>query len=155
MVCEVKKINEQEKAIFIAESLPDFFTASGVDSLRKDLKSHELYGALVDNELIGFITLRITDVSSLEISWLAVLPDWQGKGVGTELVRETLNIKAKEGFKICYVKTLAETIPDFGYEQTRKFYKKLGFYTLEIIDPYPSWDEGNPCQILAAALPIG
>lgn len=154
MPCKIKKINDFENAIFIAESLPDFFTAGGVDSLREDLKSHELYGAIVGDKLVGLITLRLADIASLEISWLAVLPDWQGKGIGTELVKETLNIKAKEGFKICYVKTLAETVPDLGYEKTRKFYKKLGFYTLEIIDPYPGWDEGNPCQILAASLPI-
>ena len=154
MSYQIKKINNQEEIISIAESLPDFFTASGVDTLKEDLKSHEIYGALVDNKLVGFITLRLADTASLEISWLAVLPDWQNKGVGTELVKEALNIKAKEGFKICYVKTLAETVSDLGYEKTRKFYKKLGFYTLEIIDPYPGWDEGNPCQILAACLPI-
>lgn len=154
MSCKIKKINDKENTIFIAESLPDFFTASGVDSLREDLKSHELYSAIVDDKLVGFITLRLADIASLEISWLAVLPDWQEKGIGTELVKETLNIKAKEGFRICYVKTLAETVPNLGYEKTRKFYKKLGFYTLEIINPYPGWDEGNPCQILAAALPI-
>jgi ribosomal protein S18 acetylase RimI-like enzyme len=154
MLCRIKKINDFENVILIAESLLDFFTIDGVGSLKEDLKSHELYGALVDDKLVGFITLRLADTSSLEISWLAVLPGWQGKGVGTELIKETLNIKAKEGFKICYVKTLAETVPDLGYEKTRKFYKKLGFYTLEIIDPYPGWDEGNPCQILAASLPI-
>ena len=150
----IKKINNLEDAIFIAKSLPDFFTENGVDSLKEDLKNHELYGVTVDSKLVGFITLRLADTASLEISWLAVLPEWQGKGIGTELVKETLNIKAKEGFEVCYVKTLAETVLDSGYEKTRKFYKKLGFYTLEIIDPYPDWDEGNPCQILAAALPL-
>lgn len=154
MSYKIKKINDPDGAISIAKNLPDFFTISGVDSLKEDLKNHELYGAIVDDTLVGFVALRLADVASLEISWLAVLPDWQGKGIGTELVKETLNIKTKEGFKICYVKTLAETISDLGYEKTRKFYKKLGFYTLEIINPYPGWDEGNPCQILATALPI-
>jgi len=154
MSYKIKKINDREGIISIAESLPDFFTVEGVDSLRKDLESHELYGVIVDDKLVGFITLRLADVASLEISWLAVLPDWQGKGIGTELIKETLNTKAKEGFKICYVKTLAETVPDLGYKKTRKFYKRLGFYTLEIINPYPGWDKDNPCQILAASLPI-
>jgi ribosomal protein S18 acetylase RimI-like enzyme len=154
MPCKIKKINDQEHAIIIAENLPDFFTVSGVDSLKEDLKSHELYGAIVDDKLVGFVTLRLADVASLEISWLAVLPDWQGKGIGTELIKETLNAKVKEGFKVCYVKTLAETVSDSGYEKTRRFYKKLGFSTLEIIDPYPGWDKGNPCQILAIALPV-
>lgn len=55
---------------------------------------------------------------------------------------------------ICYVKTLAETVEDTGYKKTREFYKKLGFNTLEIIDPYPGWSAGNPCQILAVGLPL-
>lgn len=61
---------------------------------------------------------------------------------------------AGKGYKICYVKTLAETVKDGGYEKTRAFYKSLSFYTLEIIDSYTGWDKGNPCQILAAALPL-
>jgi len=141
-------------AISLVKSLPAFFTKIGIDSLTKDLETHVLFGAFMGKRLVGFISLRKADIGSLEISWLAVGKKFQGLGIGSKLVRESLKKFTKDGFKICYVKTLAKTVKDEGYTQTRMFYKKLGFYTLEIINPYPSWIEGNPCQILAAALPL-
>lgn len=142
------------EALDIAKNLPDFFNADGIATLESDLKTHELFGAFVNKKLVGFITLRKADVGSLEISWLAVEKKSQGLGIGSKLVRESLKNFSEKGFDVCYVKTLAETAEDEGYEKTRKFYKNLGFRTLEIIDPYPGWSAGNPCQILAAALPL-
>lgn len=145
---------DKQRAFSIAESLTDFFNKEGLATLSVDLENHELLGAFVDEKLVGFITLRKTDVSSIEISWLAVQRDFQGLGIGSKLVKNTLDEFSKKGFQICYVKTLAETVENEGYEKTRRFYKHLGFNTLEIIDPYPEWSAGNPCQILAAALPL-
>jgi ribosomal protein S18 acetylase RimI-like enzyme len=144
----------KEDAFVIAKGLPDFFNAHGLMTLSEDLENHELRGSFAEDKLVGFITLRKADIGSLEISWLAINKDFQGLGIGSRLVKETLNDFFKQGFRICYVKTLAETIVDEGYTKTRKFYKKLGFNTLEIIDPYPGWSVGNPCQILAAPLPL-
>jgi len=151
---KVEQTNQKKAALAIAQSLPNFFSKSGLMTLEKDLAEHELYGAFIDNDLLGFITLRKTDLAALEISWLAVLSNWQGQGIGSKLVKESLMAFATQGYKICYVKTLAETVVDPGYDKTRSFYKKLGFYTLEIISPYPGWTKDNPCQILAAALPL-
>jgi ribosomal protein S18 acetylase RimI-like enzyme len=152
MEIHIGSVNKED-AFAIAKSLPDFFNATGLVTLSADLENHELRGSFADGKLVGFITLRKADIGSLEISWLAINKDFQGLGIGSRLVKETLNDFFKQGFRICYVKTLAETI-DEGYAKTRKFYKKLGFNTLEIIDPYPGWSVGNPCQILAAPLPL-
>lgn len=151
---EIKETAEKEAALAIAKSLSDFFNSDGINSLTEDLKTHKLFGAFLDGNIVGFVTLRIADVGSLEISWLAVLVDFQGRGIGSSLVRESVKKFSTEGFEVCYVKTLAETVEDEGYAKTRKFYKNLGFQTLEIIDPYPKWQSGNPCQILAARLPL-
>ena len=144
----------KDGALAIAQSLPDFFSETGIISITRDLENHEIWGAYVQENLAGFITLRKADRGSLEISWLAVKKDLQGLGVGSTLVKEVLERFANQGFTVCYVKTLAETVEDEGYAKTRAFYKTLGFHTLEIIDPYPGWSEGNPCQILAASLPL-
>ncbi len=97
---------------------------------------------------------RKADIASLEISWLAVMDKYQNQGIGSRLVKDSLNLFSNIGYKICYVKTLAETIKDDDYSKTRSFYKKLGFNTLEIISPYPKWTKENPCQILATTLPL-
>ena len=148
----VKKTNDKVGALNVIKKLPEFFTKEGIVSFKKDLKKDDLYGAFLNRKLIGFLTLRKADKEALEITWLAILPDKQGMGFGLKLVEECLNISAKKGYRICYVKTLAETAKDKGYDKTRNFYKKLGFNTLEIISPYPGWSDNNPCQILAVAL---
>lgn len=122
--------------------------------MEHDLDNHELYGAFMGNCLVGFITFRKADIASTEISWLAVKTEYQNQGIGSKLVKDSLSIFSNNGYKICYVKTLAETAKDDGYFRTRVFYKKLGFNTLEIISPYPGWTKENPCQILAAGLPL-
>ena len=150
----IKKTNQREAALELAKELPDYFNEQGLKSLTKDLESQELYGAFIDKKMIGFMTFRKADLAALEITWLAINPKYQNQGIGTKLVRETLNLFSNKGYKICYVKTLAETAEDDGYSKTRAFYKKLGFNTLEIISPYPGWTKENPCQILASSLPL-
>ena len=150
----IEKTNRKKEALKLAKGLPKFFNKDGIKLLEHDLESHELYGALINNTLVGFIAFRKADIASLEISWLAIKTENQNQGIGTKLVKDSLNIFSKNAYKICYVKTLAETAEDDGYFKTRAFYKKLGFNTLEIISPYPHWTEENPCQILAAALPL-
>lgn len=53
------------------------------------------------------------------------------------------------------VKTLAPTVEYAPYEGTRTFYEAMGFRLLEIIDPFPGWEPGNPCAIFAKALHKG
>lgn len=154
MNISIREVSKKEESLAIAKELPDFFSPQGLVSLKEDLETQKIFGAFVDDNFVGFITFRESDVRALEIIWLAVLPNWQGLGIGSKLVRESLNLLSDKKYKVCYVKTLAETVVDAGYEKTRNFYKKLGFSTLEIIDPYPSWDAGNPCQILATGLPL-
>lgn len=156
---EIKSIsntdNQQKKAIMdIAKSLPEFFDEMGLKEIADKLDNHMIFGSFDGQKLVGFVTYRQSDSAALELSWLAVSRESQGQGIGYDLVKSTLNQLSEKGFKICYVKTLAETDDDAGYAKTRAFYKSLGFNTLEIISPYPYWSGDNPCQILAVVLPL-
>lgn len=145
MEVEIKKTTDHQTAFEVVKSSKDYFESS-LPKIRKELKVHLLYGAFVNDKLVGFVTYKETNKDAVEMSWIAVSPKYRNNGIGTKLVTETLDI-LKNKYKVCMVKTLAETRKDEGYAKTRNFYKKLGFVSLEIIDPYPGWGEGNPCQI--------
>ena len=38
------------------------------------------------------------------------------------------------------------------YERTRQFYTRRGFCLVDVIEPYPGWDEWNPCAVYVRAL---
>ena len=69
-----------------------------------------------NRRVVGFITAITDGVSCAYISYLEVLPEWQGKGIGTELV-----IRMMEKLKTLYA---IDLICD---EDVQGFYEKLGF----------------------------
>ncbi len=66
--------------------------------------------------VIGFVTAITDGFSCAHIPYLEVLPEWQGKGVGTELMRRMLT-RLKAFYAI-------DLICD---EDARSFYERLGF----------------------------
>lgn len=150
MEIEIKETNDFESAYEVAKSSKNYFVSS-LSKIRKELKNHKLFAAFFDGKIVGFVTYKEINKDAVEMSWIAVSPKYRNKGVGTKLASVTLD-KLEKIYKVCEVKTLAETRKDKGYEKTRNFYKKLGFVSLEIIDPYPGWGEGNPCQIFVKFL---
>ncbi|MFH0937240.1 MAG: GNAT family N-acetyltransferase [Candidatus Daviesbacteria bacterium] len=151
MEITVKKSADAEKAYQIAQTLPGYFNAQGLKDIKKSTRDEILYGAYIGEEMIGFVTYEEENQYVVELSWVAILEKYQGQNIGTKLVQDSLKEVGKF-YKICKVKTLAETQPDSGYEKTRNFYKKLGFIPLEIIDPYPDWGKDSPCQIFVKVI---
>jgi ribosomal protein S18 acetylase RimI-like enzyme len=142
----IKKTRESNNAYLIAKSLPDYFDKNGLRNIKRDVKNHILYGAFLKNKMIGFVTYKEINSEVIEMTWTGVKKEFHSRGIGKKMILHSLG-KLKDKYKICKVKTLAETCSDVGYKKTRKFYKKLGFIPFEIIDPYPGWTRGNPCQI--------
>lgn len=151
MTIQIKKTTDVDAAYAIAKDLPDFFNEEGYRNMQKDFEKDTIYGAYEDDKMVGFVSYKKLNSQALELSWLGVFKEYQGKGVGTKLVTESLEDMGAE-FEVCMVKTLSEVDPDEGYKRTRGFYKKLGFIPLETIDPYPGMSEGNPIQIFVKLL---
>lgn len=103
----VRETDDYKGVLKVAQSSKRYFE-KGFDQLKKDIKNHLLFGAYLDNKVIGFITYEEKTKDVIEISWLSVLPTYRGRSVGSKLVLESLR-QLKNGFKICEVKTLAET----------------------------------------------
>ena len=69
-----------------------------------------------DYRVVGFVTAITDGVSSGYIPYLEVLPEWQGRGIGTELMRRMM---AKLGTLYAI-----DLICD---EDVKGFYERLGF----------------------------
>lgn len=147
----IKKTKKYNEALKIAKGLPNYFTKEGIKKIKSDLRKSIVYGLFQDNKFIGFISYKKFNKDVIELEWLAIKKEFQNNGLGTKIVKESLNQIGKN-FKICKVKTLAEISNNKGYKKTRNFYKKLGFISLEIIQHFPGWKKDNPCQIFVKFL---
>ncbi|MBI5327928.1 MAG: GNAT family N-acetyltransferase [Deltaproteobacteria bacterium] len=74
---------------------------------------------------IGYICYGKTPFADgvYDIYWIVIDPPWQGKGVGTMLVKHLENILKREGARM----VIAETSSQSKYDKTRSFYEKGGF----------------------------
>lgn len=141
-----------EDCVDIAEGMDEYFTEDALENMKKELKKHEFFVIEDEKETSGFISLDIKNEECADISWLAVKKDKRGSGFGRELIHHSENYLREKGIQILEVKTLSEDADYEPYARTRKFYEKMDFVHLETIDPYPGWDEGNPCSIYVKPL---
>ena len=152
---EIARGNEThiEACLSIARKLAGkYFTENGIATMSEDLRKHLLYVAVDWDEVVGFVTVHRKSDRVAEISWMAVKPERQCRGIGSALIDYIASDLRSQGFKLLYVKTLSEDVKYPPYEITRLFYRKVGFIHLETIDPYPGWDPGNPCAIYVRIL---
>ena len=137
----------------IAVSLPHFFTKEVVDELLpSDLRRFGAIVAEVNQSIEGFLVAYQKTPHIADILWLAVREQAQGKGVGAALIQGVADAFSAAGVMILEVKTLAPGTSSVGYQATRRFYESHGFEILEIIDPFPGWNPGNPCAIYVKPL---
>ena len=59
---------------------------------------------------------------------------------------------AGNGVRIVEVKTLDRSAGYAPYEATLAFWERRGFIQVDMIDPLPGWQPGNPAAIYVAAL---
>jgi ribosomal protein S18 acetylase RimI-like enzyme len=83
---------------------------------------------------------------------LAIKPENQHKGYGSKMIDFITTELKNEGVRLLEVKTLAPGTGYTPYEATRNFYEKSGFMLMDIIDPYPGWEPGNPCALYVKIL---
>ena len=131
----------------MAEKLTEYFTANAINKIRTDLQNHKFFVAKGKSKIRGFISFVIKNPHVSEISWLAVEKKYLRKGIGTSLLKHMIKVLKKKKVKIVKVNTLSSKARYEPYEITRSFYEKMRFVLIDTIDPYPGWDQGNPCDI--------
>lgn len=142
---EIRRTDDAQGALSIAKSLPQYFDAHALAEIEQESTTETLFGVYENERLIGFAIYKPLNARAIEMRWLGVLTEAQGKGAGTALVEESLKVLAQT-YEVCEVKTLSAEDPYPPYVQTRAFYEARGFIPIETVNPYPGWGD-NPCQI--------
>lgn len=80
--------------------------------------------AIDTDSTVGFIAVKLHSEDSMgEIYMVAVDPDFQGRGIGTDLIEFALSWMKDAGMSVAMV----ETGGDPGHERARRTYEKVGF----------------------------
>ena len=86
--------------------------------------SRELYVAMEDEAIAGFIGISMNQASSRgEIDLNAVDPEYQGRGIGEFMYKFALQRMREAGMKVARVSTGG----DASHSQARRAYEKAGF----------------------------
>ena len=111
---------------------PDWKTSQGeaVETICKDSEKTMVWVAEVDGIVVGFVAyeLKIKDKTG-EVLLLAVHPEYQNRGIGTELNNFALEKMKESGMKMASV----ETGGDPGHAPARRSYQKAGYTALPLV----------------------
>lgn len=96
-------------------------------------------------ELLWKLYLYTADIYNL-----GVLREYHRIGIGHQLPDACIRYCKETNRKFLTVKTLDESAIYEPYNGTRAFYKKEGFYPLEVLTTF--WDEENPCLFMVRVI---
>lgn len=102
-----------------------------------------------DGADVGFLCLKETGKSTVELAVMGVLEDHHRSGIGRRLVEKAKELAGAEGYEFMQVKTVKMGVYE-DYDRTNLFYISCGFKELEVFPLY--WDEANPCQVYVMSL---
>ena len=105
----------------------------GVEATVKDRGKFHTLVADLDGTVTGFVVYELHDKDSTgEVQLLAVHPDYQNRGVGTELNVTALEQMKAAGMKLAVVGTGGEE----GHAPARRSYEKAGYTGLPLVRYY-------------------
>ena len=138
-------------AVVVAR-LPDYFTSDVPGQVKQDAADHEGWVITDDAQVAGFAIVARRSAAAAEILWIAVDPARRHRGLGTALLNRMLAELAADGVSVVEAKTLDRSAGYRPYEATLAFWERSGFVQVDMIDPLPGWQPGNPAAIYVAAL---
>lgn len=143
-------LEKQKVARLILESLPDWF---GILEAREGYITESIdkifFCAYDSDRPVGFLYLKETGDSTVELYVMGVLKEFHRNGIGREMFHNAKEAASEKGYSFIQVKTVQMGKYE-EYDRTNKFYLSLGFKEFEV---FPTlWDEWNPCQIYIMSL---
>ncbi|MEP7101976.1 MAG: GNAT family N-acetyltransferase [Burkholderiales bacterium] len=103
-----------------------------------------------DARIVGFISLTQHFTASWEVHCIAVLADARHQGHGRTLLAHAERWLVDQGARWLQVKTITAASDSASYAQTRAFYERLGFDSLEVFPEL--WSPRHPCLQMIKAL---
>ena len=151
LIVEITDSNEKQAiAREILEALTDWFE---VEESREEYISGcagwTFFAAKETEGPVGFLCLKETGKSTVELAVMGVLMEHHRSGVGRRLVEKAIETARLQGYEFMQVKTVKMGIYE-DYDRTNLFYISCGFKELEVFPLL--WDEANPCQIYVMSL---
>jgi len=114
---------------------PDWRTSQrdGIETVCKDGEKTIVWVAEVDGRVVGFVAYELnTQDKTGEVQLLAVHPEYQNLGIGTELNIFALKKMKESGMKMARV----ETGGDPSHAPARRSYEKAGYTGLPLVRYY-------------------
>lgn len=151
---EIKQLTDnsekQNVTRLILEALPDWF---GIPEAREGYIAESInktfFCAYDKDRPVGFLYLKETGNSTVELYVMGVLMEFHRNGIGQELFNNAKKVASEKGYSFIQVKTVQMGKYE-EYDRTNKFYLSLGFKEFEV---FPTlWGECNPCQIYVMSL---
>jgi ribosomal protein S18 acetylase RimI-like enzyme len=107
-----------------------------VENACQEPEKRPVWVAELDGTVVGFIAIELHDNDKTgEIYLLAVHPDYQNRGIGTDLNVYALERIKESGMKMAVVATGG----DPGHAPARRSYEKAGFTGLPLVRYYKSF----------------
>lgn len=148
----VENLDEKTRVTLeIMNALPEWF--SPPEDIINKSRMHRAYpfvAAYDDDRAIGFAALKIHNQYTVDVYNLGVLKEYHRNGIGHRLMAACVQYCEENHYKFLTVKTLDESAVYEPYNGTRAFYKKEGFYPLEVFTTF--WDEENPCLFMVKVI---
>lgn len=131
----------------ILKALPAWFgIEDSIVEYVHDVENMVFYAYFDSSQPIGFVAIKTHNIYTAEIYVMGILKKYHRQGIGRELIKAAEAYCLKEEIKCLTVKTLAETVKNEAYANTRSFYARQGFIPLEVFPDL--WGATNPCLML-------
>lgn len=139
-----------EIARTILSQLPEWFgIPAATEKYITDAAREPCFVYEKDGAPVGFLCLKETGRSTVELAVMGVLKSCHRKGYGRALVDAAAAYARQMGYEFMQVKTVQMGKYE-EYDRTNRFYLSCGFKEFEV---FPTlWDEWNPCQIYVLSL---
>ena len=107
--------------------------SEAVTAVCKDAEKYHVWVAELDRKVVGFVAYELNHKDKIgEVYMLAVHPDYQNRGIGTELNHFALGKLKESGMQLAVVGTGG----DPGHAPARRSYEKAGYTALPLVQYY-------------------